>query len=71
LLAYCAWQAGDHALATIAVDRAEASQPGYSMARTVREAITITERLSPGLRDACCARVHDALNEARTSSARR
>jgi hypothetical protein len=37
LLAFTAWQCGDGALAGIAIDRALASDPGYSMALLLRE----------------------------------
>jgi Domain of unknown function (DUF4192) len=37
LLAFTAWQAGDGALANIALDRALASDPGYSMALLLRD----------------------------------
>jgi hypothetical protein len=40
LLALCAWQAGDGALALIALDRALADDPGYPMARLLRDAVT-------------------------------
>lgn len=40
LLAFTAWQAGDGALANIAIDRALADDPGYSMALLLRGAIT-------------------------------
>jgi len=39
LLAFCAWQAGDGALANVALDRALADNPGYSMAELLREAL--------------------------------
>ncbi|HEX9040739.1 MAG TPA: DUF4192 domain-containing protein [Trebonia sp.] len=39
LLAFCAWQAGDGALANVALDRALADNPGYSMALLLREAL--------------------------------
>jgi hypothetical protein len=39
LLAFCAWQAGDGALANVALDRALADNPGYSMAQLLREAL--------------------------------
>jgi hypothetical protein len=39
LLAFVAWQAGDGALANIALDRALADAPGYSMALLIREAL--------------------------------
>jgi len=39
LLAFCAWQAGDGALANVALDRALADNPGYSMARLLRDAL--------------------------------
>jgi hypothetical protein len=39
LLAFCAWQAGDGALANVALDRALADIPGYSMAILLREAL--------------------------------
>jgi len=37
LLAFTAWQSGDGALANIALDRALAADPGYSMARLLRD----------------------------------
>ena len=39
LLAFTAWQSGDGALANIALDRAIADTPGYSMALLLRDAI--------------------------------
>jgi hypothetical protein len=39
LLGFCAWQAGDGALANVAVDRALADNAGYSMALLLREAL--------------------------------
>lgn len=39
LLAFCAWQNGDGALANVALDRALADKPGYSMALLLREAL--------------------------------
>jgi hypothetical protein len=39
LLAFCAWQNGDGALANVALDRALADSPGYSMAMLLREAL--------------------------------
>jgi hypothetical protein len=39
LLAFTAWQCGDGAVASIALDRALADVPGYSMALLVREAL--------------------------------
>ena len=39
LLAFCAWQAGDGALANVALDRALNDNPGYSMALLLREAL--------------------------------
>jgi hypothetical protein len=39
LLAFCAWQAGDGALANVALDRALADTPRYSMALLLREAL--------------------------------
>jgi hypothetical protein len=39
LLAFVAWQAGDGALANIALDRALADSPRYSMARLLRRAL--------------------------------
>jgi hypothetical protein len=39
LLAFCAWQAGDGALANVALDRALADSPRYSMALLLREAL--------------------------------
>jgi hypothetical protein len=52
LLAYCAWQGGDHALASIALDRADDSQPGYPLAATLRETVGRTTFLAPGQRQA-------------------
>jgi Domain of unknown function (DUF4192) len=40
LLALCAWQAGNGALAQIALDRALDDDPGYPMARLLRDAVT-------------------------------
>jgi hypothetical protein len=40
LLAFTAWQAGDGALANLALDRALADQPDYSMALLLRDALT-------------------------------
>lgn len=40
VLAFCAWLAGDGALAWCAVDRAEACLPGHSLARLVSELLT-------------------------------
>jgi hypothetical protein len=40
LLAFVAWQAGNGALANLALDRAEADDPGYSMARLLRDTLT-------------------------------
>jgi hypothetical protein len=37
LLAFTAWQAGDGTLANVALDRALAADPGYSMARLLRD----------------------------------
>lgn len=37
LLAFTAWQAGDGPLATLALERALAADPGYSMARLLRD----------------------------------
>jgi hypothetical protein len=39
LLAFVAWQNGNGALANVALDRAQADNPGYSMARLLREVI--------------------------------
>jgi hypothetical protein len=39
LLAFCAWQEGDGALANIAVERALAADPEYSMAQLIGEAV--------------------------------
>ncbi len=39
LLAFTAWQAGDGALANLALDRALADQPGYSMALLLHDAL--------------------------------
>lgn len=39
LLAFVAWQDGDGALANVALDRAVAVTPGYSMAQLLREAL--------------------------------
>jgi hypothetical protein len=40
LLAFVAWQSGDGALANVALDRALADQPRYSMAELLRQVIT-------------------------------
>jgi hypothetical protein len=40
LLAFVAWQAGDGALANVALDRALADEPRYSMAQLLRQVIT-------------------------------
>jgi len=40
LLAFVAWQSGDGALANVALDRALADDPGYSMATLLRQVIT-------------------------------
>jgi len=39
LLAFCAWQSGDGALANVALDRALADNPRYSMALLLRQAL--------------------------------
>jgi hypothetical protein len=39
LLAFVAWQLGDGALANVALDRALADDPRYSMARLLRQAL--------------------------------
>jgi hypothetical protein len=39
LLAFCAWQSGDGALANVALDRALADNPRYSMAKLLRQAL--------------------------------
>lgn len=39
LLAFCAWQDGDGALANVALDRALADNPDYSMASLIRDAL--------------------------------
>ena len=39
LLAFTAWQCGDGTLANIAIERALADTPGYSMALLLREAL--------------------------------
>jgi hypothetical protein len=39
LLAFVAWQSGNGALANVALDRALADDPKYSMARLLRETI--------------------------------
>lgn len=39
LLAFTAWQSGNGALANIALDRALADTPGYSMAELIRQAV--------------------------------
>ncbi len=39
LLAFCAWQGGDGALANVALDRALADNPRYSMAKLLRQAL--------------------------------
>jgi hypothetical protein len=40
LLAFTAWQAGNGALANLALDRAQADDPGYSMAHLLRDTLT-------------------------------
>ena len=40
LLAFVAWQSGDGALANVALDRALADDPGYSMALLLRQVIS-------------------------------
>jgi hypothetical protein len=40
LLAFVAWQCGDGALANVALDRALADDPRYSMAQLLRQVIT-------------------------------
>ncbi len=40
LLAFVAWQSGDGALANVALDRALADDPGYSMAQLLRQVIS-------------------------------
>jgi hypothetical protein len=40
LLAFVAWQSGDGALANVALDRALADEPQYSMALLLRQVIT-------------------------------
>jgi hypothetical protein len=40
MLAFCAWQEGNGALAQIALDRAQAAQPDYSLASLLREAVS-------------------------------
>lgn len=40
LLAFTAWQAGDGALANVAIDRALASDPGYTMALLLLDAVS-------------------------------
>jgi hypothetical protein len=40
LLAFVAWQSGDGALANVALDRALADEPRYSMAQLLRQVIT-------------------------------
>ena len=40
LLAFTAWQSGEGALANIALDRALADTPGYSMAELIRQALS-------------------------------
>jgi len=39
LLAFVAWQSGDGALANIAIERALAADPGYSMAQLIGQAV--------------------------------
>jgi hypothetical protein len=39
LLAFVAWQAGDGALASIAIERALDADPGYSMALLIADAL--------------------------------
>ena len=43
-LAFTAWQAGDGALANVALDRALADTPGYTMALLLRDAIAARAR---------------------------
>jgi Domain of unknown function (DUF4192) len=40
LLAFVAWQSGDGALANVALDRAQADDPRYSMAALLRQVIS-------------------------------
>jgi hypothetical protein len=40
LLAFTAWQDGDGALANLALDRAQADDPDYTMAQLIRDALT-------------------------------
>lgn len=40
MLAFCAWQEGNGALAQIALDRAQTAQPGYSLASLLRQAVS-------------------------------
>ena len=53
LLAFTAWQSGDGALANIALDRALADTPGYSMALLLQEA------LDAGMPAVRCHLAHD------------
>ena len=48
LLAFVAWQSGDGALANVALDRALADDPRYSMALLLRQVITAGAPPSPG-----------------------
>ena len=48
LLAFTAWQAGNGALANLALDRAEADDPGYSMALLLRDTLTAGSTTLPG-----------------------
>src|SRR5262249_56972532 len=47
LLAFCAWQSGNGALANLALDRALADDPRYSMAMLLRQAIDSGAPQSP------------------------
>lgn len=40
MLAFTAWQTGNGALANLALDRAHADDPGYSMAHLLRDTLT-------------------------------
>ena len=71
LLAFTAWQAGNGALANLALDRAEADDPGYSMALLLRD--TLTAGAPPSLAvlpmtpEEVAASYDEAVAETRTS----
>ncbi|HEX4831646.1 MAG TPA: DUF4192 domain-containing protein [Trebonia sp.] len=70
LLAFCAWQNGDDALARIAVQRAEDSQPGYSLAATMRQAISAATGLPPDEHRALIADAFKAVTDISPDAAR-